>query len=440
MFDQYLEEEKIEPPMRVYIKHFTTDLEISENKIKRAESSEIIQEPDWGKIVFDFIDQKIKTLPEYNELIQIIVNEYKENINTLAKDSDEKKQSALWLKTFMQKLIYNKLDSKLTEDTIIEYASLFKSELELSKLEYSYSCFLEGLFIEPDSISITSNCHIRKIQRSDFEYKKDIFLDIPSHFSYSQSSVLEIKLSAEDEQECWNYIERIQNCLRLYKLCSVYFTYAKCSKKTIIWPTDQHIAKNNRNYTANYKYTVNDLEIDKFIKFVNLILERLNFDVDMKENRTLFISIDRYNQALMELLDIDRKIMAAIMGLEALFTFEKDRGENTFKLGIRAAKLLNNLGFEPFKVRELIEEGYHFRNMVVHGSYISENNRKRMQEILPNIINYLRVALIVFLMNKDMGKEGMIEFLEKSMINDDQNKLLIEKLKMNIEEFPNVFS
>ena len=109
-------------------------------------------------------------------------------------------------------------------------------------------------------------------------------------------------------------------------------------------------------------------------------------------------------------------------------------------MGIRAAKLLNNLGFEPFKVRELIEEGYHFRNMVVHGSYISENNRKRMQEILPNIINYLRVALIVFLMNKDMGKEGMIEFLEKSMINDDQNKLLIEKLKMNIEEFPNVFS
>ena len=39
MFDEYLEEKKIEPQERVYIQHSTTDLEISERNIKRSESA-----------------------------------------------------------------------------------------------------------------------------------------------------------------------------------------------------------------------------------------------------------------------------------------------------------------------------------------------------------------------------------------------------------------
>lgn len=371
---------------------------------------------------------------------RIIVDDYKENINKLAKGSDEKVQSGYWLERFMQKLIYEKLNATLTADTIIENASLFISEMELSQSKYTYTCYLDGLFIEPDNIPINSNCFIRKIQRSDLEYKGDIFPGFHLHYSEIPSSILEVKLSANNEQECRKYIERIQNCLRLYRLCSVYSIFTKHTKKSIICPIGEQIMGRVRNYDASNKYTIKISEIDIFIKFVNLILERSNFDVEEKENRTLFISFDRYNLALLEALDIDRKIMMAIMGLEALFTFEKDRGENAFKLGIRVAKLLDTLDYESFTVRELIEGGYNFRNKVVHGSYISPDKQKRMAEIFPKVINYLRVALIVFLLNKDTGKEKMIELLEKSMINEDQNKVLKGKIEESVKEFRELFS
>jgi len=166
----------------------------------------------------------------------------------------------------------------------------------------------------------------------------------------------------------------------------------------------------------------------------------LNFNKEEKEYRTLFISIERYNSALLESVDIDRKLMTAVMGLESLFTFEKDRGENAFKLGIRVARLLGNLNFDAVNVRALTEQAYNFRNKVVHGSYISQDNIKKMNEIFPNILNYLRVSLIVFLLNQETGKDKMIEMIDQSTISNTQNEELKKVLKKAIREFGQVLT
>ncbi len=141
---------------------------------------------------------------------------------------------------------------------------------------------------------------------------------------------------------------------------------------------------NNRNFSTFRKYTVKESEVDTFINFINIVEQKLNFDKEKKKFRSFHISIDRYNSALLESIDIDRKLMTAVMGLESLFTFEKDRGENAFKLGVRVAKLLGHLNFDAEKVRELTEMAYNFRNKVVHGSYISQEDKKKMNEIFPD--------------------------------------------------------
>ena len=86
MFDEYVAEKNIQPPMRVYIRHYITDLEISETSCRSRGSSEIIHKPDWTRIMFDFMEEKIKTLPEFKQLVQFIAKKYKKNINELAKD------------------------------------------------------------------------------------------------------------------------------------------------------------------------------------------------------------------------------------------------------------------------------------------------------------------------------------------------------------------
>ena len=441
LFDEYVVEKSITPQMRVYIRHFPTELEISETSCRSQSSSEIIQKPDWAKIVFDFMEERVKPLPEFKQLNQSIAKRYKKNINKLAEGCNEVSQSAFWLETFIQRLIYEKLEGKLSEDSLIEYASLFKSELELSPTEYRYVHYLDGIFLETDSIKINDNVHIRKTQKSDLEYTRDIFFDIPKpRYMGIPSSILEIEIFAKDEKDCHENVDRIFNSLRLYKLGSIYSQESISTKRTIIWPGGQHGGWGNRNYSTFRKYTVKESEIDTFVNFINAIEKKLNFGEGEKKFRSYHISFNRYNSALLESIDIDRKLMTAVMGLESLFTFEKDRGENTFKLGIRVAKFLGHLNFDAERVRALTEEAYKFRNNVVHGSYISQEGRKKMNEIFPHILDYLRISLIIFLSNQGIGKDKMVELIDKSTISDTQNEKLKKLLKREIKEFGEVLA
>jgi len=436
LFDEYVAEKNIEPPMRVYIRHFTTELDISETSGRSQGSSEIIEKPDWSKIVFDFMKEKVKPMPEFMQLNQSIAKGYKQNINVLAKGANEVSQCAFWLEGFIQRLIYDKLDGSVSEDSLIEYASLFKSELELSPTEYRYVHYLDGIFVKTDSVRINDNVLIRKTQESDLEYTRDIFFDIPSpRYMGLPSSIMEVDISAKDERDCHDYINRIFNALRLYKLGSIYSTESISTKRTIIWPMAQGRSRGGRNYSAFRKYTVKEMEIDTFVNFINAAEQKLSFDKDEKKFRSLHISTERYNSALLESIDVDRKLMTAVMGLESLSTFEKDRGENAFKLGIRVAKLLGHLNFDAERVRALVEEAYNFRSKVVHGSYISQEGRKRMNEILPRILNYLRVSLITFLLNQEIGKDKIIGIIDKSTISDIHNEELKKLVKKGIEEY-----
>ena len=437
MFDEYVIEKSIKPPMRVYIRHFTTELEISETSCRSQGSSEIIQKPDWAKIVFDFMEERVKPMPEFKQLNQSIAKRYKQNINKLAEGSNVVSQSAFWLETFIQRLIYENLDGSISEDSLIEYASLFKSELELSPIVYRYVHYLDGIFLESDTIKINDDILIRKTQKSDLEYTKDIFFDDPRpRYMGIPSSILEIDISAKDERDGREYINRIFNSLRLYKLGSIYSKESISTKRTIIWPMGSQRGWGNRNYSAFKKYTVKEPEVGAFVNFVNTIEQKLNFNKEEKEYRILYISIDRYNSALLESIDVERKLMTAVMGLESLFTFEKDRGENSFKLGIRVAKLLGYLNLDVEKVRRLTEEAYNYRNKVVHGSYISQEIKKKMNEIIPYILNYLRISLIIFILESQrIGKDRMIEMIDKSTISDTHNKELKKLLEKEIEKF-----
>ncbi len=436
MFDDYIAEKKIVPPTRVYIRHFITDLEISETGCRTQGSSEIIQKPDWAKIVFDFMEERVKSLPEFKQLVQTIAKRYKRNINKLAQGCNEESQTAFWLETFIQKSIYEKLENDVSEDTIIEYASLFKSELELSPIEYGYKHYLEGIFLEPESIRINDNVFIRKTQKEDLEYTRDMFFDTPRpRYMIIPSAVLEITVIAKDERKCHEYINRIFNSLRLYKLCSVYSIETIRTKRTAIWPGDLGHSWSHKSCSSFKKTTITESEIDTFVDFINIMEQKLNFNKEDKKYRTLYISLDRYNNALLEAIDAERKLMTTVMGLESLFTFEKDKGENAFKLSIRCAKLLGFIGFNVEKVKKLIEEAYSYRNKVVHGSYISSEVRKKISEMLPEILNYLRVSLIIFISCQEIGKDKIVEMIDKSMISKDAHDDLKKLLEKNIGNF-----
>ncbi|MHA1285611.1 MAG: hypothetical protein ACTSQP_24160 [Promethearchaeota archaeon] len=442
MFDEYIKENNIKPPKRAFIRHFTNMLEISEKRSHAQSSSEIIEKEDWALIIFEFMNKKIKTIPDLTQLVQFIAKKYKQNIIELSKGGSPIGQTTFWIETFIQRLIYEKLEGNFSDNLLIEYSSLFKSELELAHKDFNLICHLNGIYIEKEKIKINHNVLIRKLIKPDLEYTRDLYLDFPrAQTIIIPSCILEIAISVKNQLIIYNILNRILNSLRLYRLGSIYSVKTITIRKTIIWPWGSHESYGNRNYSAFKKYTVKESEVDMFIKFINTISQKLNFDKEEKKSKSLYISIERYNLALLESIDVERKLLMAVMGLESLFTFDKDRGENSYKLGIRVAKLLGYIGFNVENVRNITEQAYSYRNKVVHGSFISKEIKKKIYEIMPNILNYLRVSLILFILkSQKIGKAKIIDMIEKSTISEIYNEKLRVILKNEIEEFKEVLT
>ncbi|WP_287586417.1 HEPN domain-containing protein [Candidatus Borrarchaeum sp.] len=436
IFNEHVIKENLEPPMRAYIREFPTKFELTESGHSCGFSGEIVHKPDWSMIIFNFID-KIKKKPAFAQLAQSIAARYKKNIQDLAEGCNELAQVTFWLERFIQKIIYNNLDKELSENQIIEYAVLFNSDLELNPSEYNYTFYLNGIFLECESVKINDNVIIRKPQKEDFEYTRDIFFDIPRHHHIRiPSSILEMNMIAKDNKECRAYANRILNALRLYKLGSIYPINQIETRKSIIWGGSQ--ISWNGNYTSIKNYTVNETELKDFIDIVIEIEQKLNFNKKEKKNWGLLISLERYNSALLESLDIDRKVMTTIMGLESLFSLEKDRGENAYKLGVRVAKLLGFMRPDIEEVRTLIESGYKFRNDVVHGMYIKQNQREKMEKNLLKLLDYLRMSLIFFLINQQQGKNKLVDIIDKSLISDNYGEQLKRLFQNGIIICPNM--
>lgn len=209
------------------------------------------------------MEEKIKSMDEFKQLTQSITKRNKNNINRLTEDCNEASQSAFWLEIFIRKLIYEKLEGELSEDLLTEYASLFKSEIESSPIEYRHVHHLDGIFLETDSIKINDSVRIRKTQKSDLEYTKNFPLDIiprPQPMDIP-SSILEIEILAKDERDCHKYVKRIFDSLRLYSLGSIYSQWSSSTKRTMIWPSS-HTVGGDRNYSTFRKYTVKESEVD----------------------------------------------------------------------------------------------------------------------------------------------------------------------------------
>jgi hypothetical protein len=440
LFDSYIKENNIKPPIRYYIKHSVVEFNISEKKSNVRHKPEFTQDIDWTMIIYDFLEKELSPQKDFKNLNKLIVKHYKKNINKIAPSGDETAQAALWLKNYTQALIIKKIDGTLTDDIIIEYSSTFKSELELGSILYKYIYYLNGLFIDSNSININDNVIIRKTKKEDLEYKRDILIDMPgSKYIGIPTSILEFEILEKEELKCKEYINRIQNSLRLYKLSSVYPLRTLYLKSSIIWPSLAIGGENFGRYSSYGKYTIKKSEINTFVDFINKIEKMLNFDRENKRHRSLSISIGRYNSALLEIGDMGRKLMTAVMGLESLFTLEKDRGENSFKLGIRVAKLLGYLNYDAEEVRQKIEEAYNYRNKYVHGSYISQDIQTKINKLFPLIMNYLRVSLIIFLFkNKKIGKDNMIHFIDKSTVNESKNNELKHIIIEEFKEFKSV--
>jgi hypothetical protein len=439
-FDKYLIEQSVKPPVTVLTRYYTTELKISETESKYSGSSKEIQEPQYGVIIHDFLRSQIMETPEANQLVESTVTTFDRNIDQLAPGVDHIGQSRFWLQNFAGKLLDDKVHGRLTSESVVEYASLFMSEFQLLPLEYRQVYHLNGLFLENESVRVRDTVLIRKPKNEDFEYTTPVGVpDFRMRPMQLPSSVLEVNMTASDQNECQEYVQRILDAVRLYKVGSVYSIASHSWKKSVIWPGAESWSFGTPQHPVLIAHTLRKQAEEVFVKFVCTMEKKLRFDPKDKSCRSLTVSLGRYRSALVEPTDHEMKLMTAVMGLESLLTFRKDRGENAFKLGLRVARLLGHAGFQPDSVRSSVVESYELRNKIVHGSYLEESEARRVRELLPQILNFLRISLVGFLLNLEMGANELLAMTDNSLASESENVSLAKTLDGNLHEYKDVF-
>ena len=111
---------------------------------------------------YDFITEFCKKHSKFNELYKCIKNNYDLNdifINRL-------------IDNFIFTLINNIYDG-LIEERIEEKIEIFFNDLNLSPTKWNAKIWVDGIWLDDDSLQLNKNIKIRKINQNDIEFVKN---------------------------------------------------------------------------------------------------------------------------------------------------------------------------------------------------------------------------------------------------------------------------
>jgi hypothetical protein len=435
LLDEKLKANEIKPEKHVVVKFKVEEMELSESSSRVSWSDVHEVKATWSLGISNLIEERIKNLPIFNELIDSMVREYgalfPENVN-------RKSQSAFWLRNFLFRILYEKLENKLTQERIVELTSILVSELGHAPIRHEIKANLEGIYVDSESMELSEGVVVRKPKPSDLEYEISIMPFIPAieHYRGIPTAILEITMFAKNDDEVQEKIERVLTILRLYRLGSVCSPTYSLSSVSVIGIGGSQQRGSGRT-SVLYRYTIKDSEAETlnncFGSLETLLPKKLLFE---RKATALDVTLDCYKNCLLEASQSEMKLMSAIMGLESLYAYRGEMTEIGYRLKLRVARLFTILGFDSKDVKDNIRKSYHIRSKVAHGLPLKENERKELASLLKEILNYLRISILVFASASPMEKRELISLIEESMLNASRLRELEIRINDALKKIP----
>ncbi len=125
-------------------------------------------------------------------------------------------------------------------------------------------------------------------------------------------------------------------------------------------------------------YELRDMEVEEFQKMWSDLTGG-----ELERRRFLAMALRRFNMAF-ERQQLDDRIVDLMIAAESLFLNDsgdpRERGEQRFRLAIRAAKFVEYPRYVPRQVFDLMRKAYNIRSEIVHGSSIKKTNLPDMPD------------------------------------------------------------
>lgn len=362
--------------------------------------------------------------------------EYQNALNVLnsIKHTDANKA----LLSFSRAVVSNALEQKPDNEnkTIL---SNFIRDLNNEPYNAKLIADINGLVLESNCVFLDEFACLRRATVEELEEPKPV--DMSGSFSWStHSCILEINLSTQDDSSLvlQQMLDDYVRILILFAVGSIKQIRYKLSSDRIVNNTIGGEGSTLYNLPEWKKYYLKREKEQGLISLISKL--RMTKKQLSKVTPVDFISIgfERYNESLLEIVKIERRIANVVMGIEALIS--DSTTELSFKMQTRVSKLLQFFGFNALQVRKDLKEAYAIRSKFAHGDVIDSKTNNRILSFYGNkddfaliIINYLRIILIMFHITQ-MDKKAFIELLDDSLIDLNRNQEL-QKYLVPVQQY-----
>ena len=360
------------------------------------------------------IRQKTEEFESFQEAIEKIIKIYKL----------EETEARSRIIHFVSQITNVCLD-EINKNEVIEIISLFISDLEENPILWQPEVWIDGIWMETNSIKIQDNILLRKPEPADLEseYLYDRGYQRVHH--NLPSAILDLEFRDRYPVQIQNKIDSVIATLRLFKLGSIEILRSRLNSNSISRRLNGTVSKYNL-ISTHYKYGIAEADAEYLTHFVNRI-EPLIYSniIDKSADDIDYISIayDRFCDALLKPVVPEYRLATAIMALEALYLKEEEMNELTERLSQRVALALETFEYNTLEVYNFVKRAYGIRSRFVHGSKVEQ---KEIGELPEKILDYCRISIIMFLqMHDEQGKDKTINLLSNSLLSD------AEKIKLH---------
>ena len=335
-------------------------------------------------------------------------------------------------------VIIKHLRQGLTDDLKQKYAKVFLNELKKKPLQTHYIAALSGIAIN-QTITLGGGITLKEYQEGDFDEIDEFAVLInQEEIQLPSSCILKMKWIGRNNEGLSSLEKSTLTAIRLFTFGEVYITYKVIFPERII--EMKKISKIKSSHKKpDYIWTLPENEQETLTKFAETIIPLFQNQLKENQHKAVQYALERFDWSLRDELGIERRLLFAIMGLEPLFLPETTLSGKAKKLSERMTKLLTEFGFEEAIVNKNVKRAYWYRNKIVHGSKYPQNWKKEIDKLYPKILNYLRVALIFFVLQIKKGRDAIIQSIIEALKSDQELKELQKITKKMYEQYKGAF-
>jgi len=367
---------------------------------------------DFESAVPKFYDDFCVKLPEFQELLKLLEDNYQL----------KKEQGEIVIRNLIIYIIYkinqNEKDSNKIVDKYIKKLN-FITPYAKTKI------FIDGIWITTEKLRINENLKIRRIKPSDFESHSPEILEqeFPPFGNFAYSILIyniplnfEFKSSFDLQKKILKKIRTLVNAFLLLRYGSIFSR--KCimpifqpthpevimqgvtgfgySKLMVDFTYGQMVQTNpHLHIKTRHNYIISEKDIPNINEILEVFdkeeIRKILFPKPKKTNY-IYIALNRYQNAFLNVENSESQISYAISCLEALLSMRGTDLKRT--LSQRISLIFRILGFNPLSIGKIVREAYDVRSGYSHGDLVKYEDKERLAV---QILQCARISLLIIL-------------------------------------------